>query len=534
MTVPQRFARALRRLPDDRRGNVAIIAALAAIPMMVGIGGAVDWSSAYRARSAVQSAADAASLAAVAYTGTDETVRKKDADLIFAQNAKGVTVSNTALTLERQNYVYSADYTTENNFLRLIHIDSFTGTIKAAATTANSPIDIVLVLDSSGSMAWDEKDNHPVANNRMKALKDSVALFLDTFKTKDTTKVALVPFDSQVRATKELLGSATSVVPNPFSSANCSDVDDPLDRQACLDNKNKLPAQVDCSKMVDSGDIRFCNPNASGFKSGTSNVYTYGNYLYYYTAYTDGNTYTLNRQKGPGYCYYFGCYWTSGHSSDNIFTVTTSGITAATTKDNASETANNNLLFSGDWPKCFIDRSQPYDVQSNAMTLSNKATTYPEAGCARSQLQPVSSLSDDLSAINTAVQQMQPNGNTNITIGVQWGMEAMTPSYPLTGARTDPKVRKVMIVLTDGVNSQNRWVGGDKRDQINTRTLLACTNAKAMGMDVYTIRLITGDDALLRSCASKPDMFHPVTAASQLSSVFKELAVSVKGVRLVF
>ena len=534
MTVIQKFASAMRRLPGDRRGNVAIIAALAAIPMMVGIGGAVDLSSAYRARSAVQSAADAASLAAVAYTGTDEAVRKQDADLMFAQNAKGITVSNTALTLEGQNYVYSADYKTDNNFLRLIHIDSFAGSIKAAATTANSPIDVVLVLDSSGSMA---------DQNRMTELKKAVSLFLSNFKTRDKTQVALVPFDSQVRADKTLFTTlGSTLVPNPYASSSCSLIQDPLDQAACLANQTVKPATIVCGNLLPvatSFDRSTCQAGKDPFKSGTSGTYpTSSNTRVSYSASNSGGNLNIVREGSLRYCFFsFFCNWyVTG--TDLIYKATGSVATVpADTKPNGAETANNDLIALYDdniWPKCFVDRSQEYDVRADPMVSTNKNTTYPQAKCANDSLQQVTPLTDDLNAMNTAVQKLQPAGNTNITIGLQWGMEAMTSAAPMIGARNDPTVRKVMIVLTDGNNTQNRWSGQGQSGEIDKRTLLACSSAKAMGMEIYTVRLIQGNGALLESCASKTDMYYSVSQAAELSSVFKELATSVKGVRLVF
>src|SRR5208282_2308206 len=50
---------------SDSRGNVAIITALAALPMMAAIGCVIDYSNASMIRTKLQAAADAAALATV-------------------------------------------------------------------------------------------------------------------------------------------------------------------------------------------------------------------------------------------------------------------------------------------------------------------------------------------------------------------------------------------------------------------------------------------------------------------------------------
>ncbi|MFN3672693.1 MAG: pilus assembly protein, partial [Bosea sp. (in: a-proteobacteria)] len=67
---------------------------------------------------------------------------------------------------------------------------------------------------------------------------------------------------------------------------------------------------------------------------------------------------------------------------------------------------------------------------------------------------------------------------------------------------------------------------------IDGRTALACTNAKAAGIQIYTIRVINGDANLLRNCASSPSMYYDVQNASQLSPVFKKIAAEIASVRL--
>jgi Flp pilus assembly protein TadG len=63
--VFRRPARMLRRFRANRRGNVAVIFALACLPLLAAVGCAVDYSGAVRTRSKMQSAADAASVGSV-------------------------------------------------------------------------------------------------------------------------------------------------------------------------------------------------------------------------------------------------------------------------------------------------------------------------------------------------------------------------------------------------------------------------------------------------------------------------------------
>jgi Flp pilus assembly protein TadG len=53
------------RFKSDRRGNVAVITAIAALPMISAIGRVIDYSNATMIRTKLQAAADAASLATV-------------------------------------------------------------------------------------------------------------------------------------------------------------------------------------------------------------------------------------------------------------------------------------------------------------------------------------------------------------------------------------------------------------------------------------------------------------------------------------
>ena len=84
-----------------------------------------------------------------------------------------------------------------------------------------------------------------------------------------------------------------------------------------------------------------------------------------------------------------------------------------------------------------------------------------------------------------------------------------------------------------------RWYNSSDSDKIDDRTELACTNAKAMknpdgtDLEMYTIRVIDGNESLLKKCASGDDHYYSVTSASQLTAVFQQIAERVKRIRIV-
>jgi hypothetical protein len=110
-----------------------------------------------------------------------------------------------------------------------------------------------------------------------------------------------------------------------------------------------------------------------------------------------------------------------------------------------------------------------------------------------------------------------------------WAWQTLSPVAPMS-APEPIDLDKVIVLLTDGENTQNRFTSSTS--SIDSRTEKVCTNAKAANIKVYTVRVIDGNATLLRGCATKPEMFYDVDDASELNSVFASIAQNLANLRI--
>jgi len=180
------------------------------------------------------------------------------------------------------------------------------------------------------------------------------------------------------------------------------------------------------------------------------------------------------------------------------------------------------------WNGCVMDRDQNNDVLNTA-TGSGGSTSYyaHQASACPTAMMP---LSTDWTALNAKIDAMTPTGNTNVTIGLQMAWQTLSPVAPFSAPAPALDLDKVIIALTDGDNTQNRW--SSTQSVIDARTDKVCTNPTADNIKIYTIRVINGNATLLRNCASKPEMYYEVAQASQLNSVFGAIAQNLANLRI--
>lgn len=180
------------------------------------------------------------------------------------------------------------------------------------------------------------------------------------------------------------------------------------------------------------------------------------------------------------------------------------------------------------WNGCVNDRDQNNDV-ANTPTGSGASTKYrahQASNCPTSMM----ALSTSWADMHSKIDAMTPAGNTNVTIGLQMGWQTLSNNEPFNAPAPSTDLDKVIILLTDGDNTQNRWTSSSSA--IDARTQKACDNVKAANVKLYTVRVINGNATLLKNCATKPDMYYDVDEASELNGVFSSIAQNLANLRI--
>lgn len=258
-----RFLRALR---DDRSGNVLAITAAALVPMMALIGGGVDVSRAYMARTQLQSACDAGVLAgrrAMSKTGNYGSSEKAKANNMFTFNFNPSVFDATNVSYVTQDnddgqVLGTATATVPTLVMKLFDKQTIDLSVDCMAELQIGNADIMFVLDTTGSMGssinWGEptkieglrsavRDFHKTINqavndNRtrirygfvpysmtvnVKGLLQNGDMSYDFMADSTNYQSRLAVFNTPVYEEHvEDLGTVNETYPNDISSSNCT------------------------------------------------------------------------------------------------------------------------------------------------------------------------------------------------------------------------------------------------------------------------------------------------------------------------
>jgi len=421
------FARFLK----DRRGSIAPMLALTAVPMLGAVGMAVDYTRANATRTAFQAALDSTALM-LSKSAANATSEQLQADannyfnaLFTRNNASNIAINATYTGTGGSKVALTGSATINTNFLAVLGFNQINISAHSTATWGNTRLRVALVLDNTGSMSRDDK---------MTALKTASKNLLTQLQnaasTPDDVYVSIIPFNKDV---------------NVDSS-----------------NYNQSWLRWDLWEAA--------NGSCSSSRYSTQSSCT-----------ANGKT------------------WTPANHST--------------------------------WNGCVTDRDQNFDTTNDAPFTGS--TLYPAEQYSSCPV-ALTGLSNDWTALANKINAMQPSGNTNQAIGLQMGWQSLTAS-PFTVPAMDPnyKYTQVIILLSDGLNTQDRWYSN--ASSIDARQQKTCDNIKAAGITVYTVQVNTGGDptsTLLQNCASDQNKFFLLTSANEIVTTFNQIGTALSNLRL--
>ena len=185
------------------------------------------------------------------------------------------------------------------------------------------------------------------------------------------------------------------------------------------------------------------------------------------------------------------------------------------------------------WNGCVTDRTQNYDTTNAAPVAGQPATMFPAEQYSECPV-AVQPLTENWTTLGGLVDRMRPAGNTNQAIGLQLGWQSLT-NAPFAIPPQEPgfRYKEIIILLTDGMNTQNRWTSS--QSAIDARERIACGAIKAAKIDVFTVQVNTGSDPLstmLRDCASDPSQFFHLRSADAIVSTFNSIGMALSDLRI--
>ena len=184
-------------------GNIAVLFAIAVVPVISFVGAAVDYTRANSARSSMQAAMDSTSLmlAKDLQDGTINTsqITQKSSDYFKAlytnADAKNVTVNATysAASGNGSTILINGAGKIDTSFMRVVGIPSIDFNTSSTSAWGNVRMRVAIALDVTGSMADDGK--MPAMQTAAKSLIDQLSAIA---KNPGDIYVSVVPFAKDV------------------------------------------------------------------------------------------------------------------------------------------------------------------------------------------------------------------------------------------------------------------------------------------------------------------------------------------------
>lgn len=284
----------LRKIARDRSANVLAIGAASIIPLVGVIGGGVDASIAYLAKSRLQQACDAATLAArKKLAGSKVTAGVIPSDIV--DTADGFFETNFPAGMygtQNVNYTLSAGTATQMNgtasvdvpttLMRVFGKDKISLDVSCSAELNLPNIDVVLVLDNSGSMS----------GTRIQGLRDAVFSFYDEVMgaapTGTRIRIGLLPYNTSVHAGPMIMAQDPAYIANTYTYQSREAIFDLVGNDDGVEEGDVLTEEFS-TELLPRNSVRLGSTNSAHYHWNETNKNKEDQCLAYSGTYTVGD-----------------------------------------------------------------------------------------------------------------------------------------------------------------------------------------------------------------------------------------------------
>ena len=580
--------RSLRAFGRANGANVAMMFGLSLVPLAIATGAGLDFARAMMERSAISDALDAATLAIGAKPGMSASDAQTLAQNVFNANYKGSDSPSIGTpVITGQSVSLTASDTMSTTMLALVGQPTLALSVKSTAVWGQTKLWVSLVLDNTGSMTQTDS----TGTSKITALKNASHQLLTTLQNAAANpgdvQVAIVPFAKDVKVGTSNVnaswidwsdwnvqygtapsssvgpgsscplslgcvtqpGSTTStskvpssgtyagyICPNAVGSSSTGQNGHYYDgcytstaTQTSTTTKTATtPTTIKqkCSQPQSGGTIT-CNQTSSttGSTTNSSNTVITNGYSGDSGPTVNTSTATGTPSDGSHTCKNGTCTWTR----TIIDTQTTTTVTAVGYNFTHAWVINDHSLWNG----CVMDRNQ--DDDTSDATPGNGFPAENDQSCVVAQLMP---LNYDWTTLNDEIDSMVANGGTNQTIGLAHGMQLQTAGDPYNPPSLPTNTTRYIILLSDGLNTMDRWYGdgSNQSTSVDTRMALACSNAKSQGFIIYTVFVdlggTQGNSTVLQNCASGTSNYYDLTTSNAIVTTFNQIAQKITNLRV--
>lgn len=263
----------------DRNGGVAIIFALALVPLLLGVGAAVDYTRAARARATMQQALDSAALAVATSSDTSQaTLESIATNFVMEKDWTHQLSSTSPVQLQigaNENYTLTFTGTVETSFMKLAGINSVAVDVMAKSVRAvTGQTEIALVLDTTGSMS----------GTKMATLKQAATDMVNTIYAdagaSSVVRMSVVPFAQYVNIGVSRRNEPWANVPADYSTTKnqCSKSKPLISKSGCTTVQKTCTSTNDgvttsyacssetCTSYVYGEEVTTCKDVTSNYK----------------------------------------------------------------------------------------------------------------------------------------------------------------------------------------------------------------------------------------------------------------------------